>query len=57
MLSIVPAVFTPLSTNAEAGSKIKVIIDTDVAMGYPGHDVDDGLMLLLALNSPAPSAD
>jgi len=32
--------------------KIKVIIDTDVAMGYPGHDVDDGLLLLIALNSP-----
>ena len=32
--------------------KIKVIIDTDVAMGYKGHDGDDGLALLIALNSP-----
>jgi inosine-uridine nucleoside N-ribohydrolase len=37
---------------AHAQSPLKVIIDTDVAMGYPGHDVDDGLLLIIALNSP-----
>jgi purine nucleosidase len=36
----------------QASEPRPVIIDTDVAMGYPGHDVDDGLVLLLALNSP-----
>jgi len=41
-----------LSTPALSEEKIKVIIDTDVAMGYKFHDVDDGLMLLIALNSP-----
>lgn len=41
-----------LSLPASASEKIKVIIDTDPAMGYAGHDVDDGLMLILALNSP-----
>ncbi len=41
-----------LSLPAFAKDKIKVIIDTDTAMGYVGHDVDDGLMLILALNSP-----
>ena len=40
---------SPLATRAD---KIKVIIDTDLAMGYKGHDVDDGLALLIALNSP-----
>ncbi len=35
-----------------ASDKIKVIIDMDIAMGYKGHDVDDGLMILIALNSP-----
>jgi purine nucleosidase len=35
-----------------AAGRLPVIIDTDVAMGYPGHDVDDGLVLMLALNSP-----
>ncbi len=44
--------FALLSAGASADEKIKVIIDTDVAMGYKFHDVDDGLMLLLALNSP-----
>jgi inosine-uridine nucleoside N-ribohydrolase len=38
--------------SAGASERIKVIIDTDVAMGYPRHDVDDGLLLLIALNSP-----
>jgi len=41
-----------LLAGAASAAPIKVIIDTDVAMGYPGHDVDDGLVLLLALNSP-----
>jgi len=38
--------------SARAGECIPVILDTDVAMGYPGHDIDDGLMLLIAVNSP-----
>ncbi len=37
----------------EAGDgRIKVIIDADPAIGVPFRDVDDGLMLLVALNSP-----
>ena len=40
------------SLPSAAKDKIKVIIDTDTAMGYVGHDVDDGLMLIMALNSP-----
>ncbi|MEW6201147.1 MAG: nucleoside hydrolase [bacterium] len=30
----------------------RVVIDTDPALGCPGRDVDDGLALFLALNSP-----
>lgn len=30
----------------------KIIIDTDPAIGVPGRDVDDGLAIALALNSP-----
>lgn len=30
----------------------KTILDTDPAMGVPGRDVDDGLAIALALNSP-----
>jgi len=30
----------------------KIILDTDPAMGYPFHDVDDGLAMGIALNSP-----
>jgi inosine-uridine nucleoside N-ribohydrolase len=41
-----------VSFSAGASDKIKVIIDTDIAMGYRNHDVDDGLALLIALNSP-----
>jgi purine nucleosidase len=41
-----------LSGQAAFSESIKVIIDTDPAMGYPFKDVDDGLTLLLALNSP-----
>jgi inosine-uridine nucleoside N-ribohydrolase len=36
----------------EPGRPIKVIIDADPAIGTPFKDVDDGLMLLTALNSP-----
>lgn len=32
--------------------KKKIIIDTDISMGIPFADVDDGLAILLALNSP-----
>lgn len=32
--------------------KKKVIIDTDVGIGIPGSDIDDGLALILALKSP-----
>ena len=32
--------------------KKRVVIDTDTAFGCPGRDVDDGLALFLALNSP-----
>ncbi len=33
-------------------SKEKIILDTDPAIGYPFRDVDDGLAIALALNSP-----
>lgn len=29
-----------------------VVIDTDISMGIPGRDVDDGLAVIFALNSP-----
>jgi len=35
-----------------AQAREKVIIDTDPAIGYPFRDVDDGLAIALALNSP-----
>lgn len=41
-----------LASPLRAQQKIPVIIDTDPAMGVPFHDVDDGLMLIVALNSP-----
>lgn len=47
-----------VSTAAEAGGvkdpggRMKVIIDADPAIGEPFKDVDDGLMLIMALNSP-----
>jgi len=44
--------FFGLALQTTAAEKVPVIIDTDVAIGYPGHDVDDGLLLLIALNSP-----
>jgi inosine-uridine nucleoside N-ribohydrolase len=36
----------------EGDLKKKIIIDTDVGMGIPGSDIDDGLALILALRSP-----
>jgi purine nucleosidase len=51
-LAFVALLLAGAAAGAPAAAPIKVIIDTDVAMGYPGHDVDDGLVLLLALNSP-----
>jgi len=41
-----------LALESAAQAREKVIIDTDPAMGYPFRDVDDGLALALALNSP-----
>ena len=50
---LLAAVIAGLSLPSPASSApIKVIIDTDPAMGYKYHDVDDGLMLIIALNSP-----
>ncbi len=39
-------------SSAQAGDKIKVVIDADPAHGYMFKDVDDGLAIALALNSP-----
>jgi len=50
LLFVLAALF--VSSASYGREPIKVIIDTDVAMGYKGHDVDDGLALLIALNSP-----
>ena len=36
----------------EAIDKKKIIFDTDLALGEPNKDVDDGLALIMALNSP-----
>ncbi len=51
LCALLPALLLCCALPARA-AKIKVIIDTDVAIGYAGHDVDDGLLLLIALNSP-----
>ena len=36
---------------------ISVILDTDLAMGAPGSDVDDGFALAMALADPALDRD
>ena len=46
------AVMLILTAPSEAGDRQKIIIDMDAAMGYAFHDIDDGLMALIALNSP-----
>jgi len=38
--------------SAPVWGRQKIILDTDPAMGYPFHDVDDGLAMGIALNSP-----
>lgn len=40
------------SGSATESEPLKVIIDADPAIGVPFKDVDDGLMILAALNSP-----
>ncbi len=34
------------------GASRLIVIDTDLALGELGKDVDDGLALIMALNSP-----
>ena len=34
------------------GQRRRVVIDTDIAIGIPERDVDDGLAIVMALNSP-----
>ena len=50
-LVLLLALFVTAGLAAEDG-RIKVIIDADPAIGVPFRDVDDGIMLLVALNSP-----
>ena len=39
-------------TSSDFPQQHKIIFDTDLSMGEPNRDVDDGLALILALNSP-----
>ncbi len=39
------------------GQPLRVILDTDLAMGAPGSDIDDGFALALALADPGMSVD
>lgn len=41
-----------LAFSCAAAAREKIILDTDPAMGYPFRDVDDGLAMGIALNSP-----
>lgn len=43
---------TGLSVSCSSQSKEKIWIDTDIAIGKWGRDVDDGLALIMALRSP-----
>lgn len=38
-------------------SKARVLIDTDISIGVPERDVDDGLALVMAVNSPQLTID
>jgi len=42
----------PLSEAAEADGVRRVVLDTDLAMGAPGSDIDDGFALALAVAEP-----
>lgn len=53
VLVLIALFVTTAAAVADAGEdRIKVIIDADSAIGEPFKDVDDGLMLIMALNSP-----
>ena len=52
MRKIIPAFLLALLLCPSAFGRQKIILDTDPAMGYPFHDVDDGLAMGIALNSP-----
>ncbi len=36
-----------------AADRTRILLDTDLAMGVPGSDIDDGFALALALADPA----